>query len=77
MRLEKLGTPELRKLEKLCAGRDLVILHPSLCRVLKLTYPTDIGSIFKDSRITNEIETGSLGQSVGILSAADFWPVCE
>lgn len=49
---------------------------PSLYRDLKLTYPTDVGGIVTDDRITTDIETGNLGQSVGVLASADFRPVC-
>lgn len=66
---------DLKKLEKFCAGRALVLLHPSLYRAQKLTFPTDIGGIVLDARIMSNIGTGSLGQSVRFLSPANFHPV--
>lgn len=76
--------PDIRMMVKLkkmlsefCARRVPILLHPSLYRAVKLTYPMDVGGIVLDGRMTSEIGTGSLGQSVGVLIAADFRPVCE
>lgn len=59
----------------MCAGRGLVLLHPSLHRALKLTFPTDVGVIVQDSRITTDIGTESLEQSLGVLTPIDFHPI--
>lgn len=56
-----------KKLQKCCTERVLVILHPTLHRALKLMYPTDVGGIVLDVRITTEMGTGNLGQSVGVF----------
>lgn len=53
---------ELKKLAQLCAGRVPVLLHPSLYRALKLTFPMDIGDTVLDRQITSDIGTSSLGQ---------------
>lgn len=60
IRMVEVGTPQLKNLQKFCAERGPVILHPELYRVLKLTYPMDVGSIVLDGRMTTEMETGSL-----------------
>lgn len=38
---------------------------------------TDVAGIVLNSRMTTKMETVSLGQSVGVLTAADFRPVCD
>lgn len=70
----EVGSPELKKLQKFYAGRVPVILHSTLY-IIKLTYPTDVGSIALDGRMTAEMGTWSLEQSVGVLTAADSRPV--
>lgn len=72
-----LESPYLKKLRHFCAGRVPVLLHPSLYRSVKLTYLTDIGGIVLKGRMTSELGTGSLGQSVIVLTNADFRPVCK
>lgn len=67
IRMVELDSPDLIKLHNFCTGRVPLRLHPSLHRALKLTYPTDVGGIVLDGRMTTELGTGSLGQSVGFL----------
>ena len=55
-------------------GRVTVVLHPSLYRAVKLTYPRDIGGLAHDGVITNEMATGSMSQSIGVLTQAMFSP---
>ena len=50
------------------SGRVLILLHPSLYRPLKLTFPRDIGGLAHDSIITKELGLGSISQIVGVLS---------
>lgn len=57
----EMGIPELKRLQKFCAGRVPVILHPFLYRALKLTYATNFDSIVLDGYRTSGLETGSLG----------------
>lgn len=73
----ELENGNLRKLKQFCAGRVPVLLHHFLYRAVKLTYPTDVGGIVLDGRMITEWGAGSLGQYVGVLSSADFPPVCE
>ena len=51
-----------------------VVLHPSLYRALKLTYPQNVGGLAHDGVITNEMAAGSMSQTVGILSPVMFSP---
>ncbi len=37
----------------------------------------DIEGVFKDGRVTNELGTGSLRQSVGILTPEDFRTIVD
>lgn len=67
---------DLKKLAKLYAVRVSVLLNPSLYRALILTFLIDIGSNVTNGQITTNIGIGSLGQSIGVLSPADFNPVC-
>ena len=55
-------------------GRVPVVLHPSLYMALKLTYPRDVGGLAHDGVINNEMATGSMSQTVGVLSPAMFSP---
>ena len=55
-------------------GRVPVVLHPSLYRAVKLTFPRDIGGLAHDGAITNEMATGSMSQTVGVLTPAMFSP---
>ena len=55
-------------------GRIPVVLHPSIYRAIKLTYPRDVGGLAHDGVITNEMATGSMCQTVGVLSPAMFSP---
>lgn len=41
-----------QKITDCCARKVLLLLHPSLCRVVKLKYPTDVGGIVLDSQVT-------------------------
>ena len=58
-------------------GRVPVVLHPSLYRALKLTYLRDIRSLAHDGAITNEMATGSISQTVGVLTPAMFSPATQ
>ena len=51
-----------------------VVLHPSLYRALKLTYPRDVRGLAHDGAITNEMATGSMSQTVSVLTPAMFSP---
>lgn len=73
----KLEGPYLKKLRHICAGMVPVLLHPSLYRTVKLIYPTEVVGIVLEGRITSELGTGSVGQSVEVLTSANFRPVCE
>ena len=55
-------------------GRVPVVFHPSLYRAVKLTFPRDIGGLAHDGAITNEMATGSMSQTVGVLTPAMFSP---
>ena len=50
----------------------LLWLHPSLYRAVKLTFQQDIGGLAHDGAITNEMATGSMSQTVGVLTSAMF-----
>ena len=53
-------------------GRVLVVLHPSLYKAVKLTFPRDIGGLVHDGAITNEMATGSMSQTFSVLTLAMF-----
>ena len=53
-------------------GRVPFVLHPSLYRAVKLTFRRDIGGLAHDGAITNEMVTGSMSQTVGVLTPAMF-----
>ena len=60
-----------------CTGRVPIYVRPSLYRSLNLRYLLDLGGIFRDSRVTNQLDPGSLRQAIGILISADFQPVVD
>ena len=51
-----------------CSGRIPILVHPSFYRSLKVLYPLDVGGVSRDG-------TGSLRQTVGILTPGDFRPI--
>lgn len=51
---------ELKELVRLCARSVSVLHRTSLCRVLKLPFPTDVDGVALDGRITSDIGYGSL-----------------
>lgn len=53
-----------------------VIRHPFLYRALKISYATDIGGTFLNGRMTAEMDTESLGQSVGVHSPRFLPSLC-
>ena len=55
-------------------GSVPVVLPTSLYRAVKLTFPRDIGVLAHDGAITNEMATGSMSQTVGVLTPAMFSP---
>ena len=69
--------PMLKKMLPFCAGRVPILVHPSFYRSLKLRYPMDVGGITRDDRVSTELGTGSLRQTVGILTPKDFRPVVD
>ena len=55
-------------------GRSPYLLHPSLYRALKLTFPRDIGSLATGDGIPNAMATESMSQAVGVLTPTMFRP---
>lgn len=62
----------VKKLNQYCSGELLLFVHPSLYRALKLTFSLDIGSLSPDDSIMTEMGTGSMGESVSVLTLAMF-----
>lgn len=54
-----------------------MLLHTSLYRALKLTYPMDAGCIVLNGWMISEMGMVRLGQSIGVLTSTDFYPVYE
>ena len=73
VRLAELQHPSLNKMMAKCAGKTPIYVHPSFYRALKVRFPVDVGGLFRDGRVT----TGSLKQTVGILTLEDFQPVVD
>ena len=60
-----------------CKGlveRVPIVLHPSLYRAIKLTYPWDIGGLAHERVLTSEMATGFMNQTVSVLIPAMFSP---
>ena len=75
--LADLRHQSLKKLLPFCLDRVPILVHPSFYRSLKLRYPVDVGGITRDDRVSTELGTGSLRQTVGILTPKDFRPVID
>ena len=71
-RLADLEHPSLKSLANFCSGRVPVYVHPLLYGALKLKFPLDVAGLCRDARVTTELSTGSLKQTVGILIPKDF-----
>ena len=63
----------LKRCLNFCAGRVPILVHLSL----KVRFPLDVGGVSRDSRVTTELDTGSLRQAVGILIPRDFRPIVD
>ena len=68
-------TEEVKKLRAHCSGRVPVLLHPSLYRKVKLTFPKYIGGLSHDGSIDNEMGHKPIETAVGVLSPSMFAPV--
>ena len=77
IRLVELEHPSLNVLSNKCTGRVPIYVHPCFYRSLKLQYPLDVGGISRDGLVTTKLGSGSLHQTVGILTLEDFWPVVD
>lgn len=51
------------------------LLHFTLYRAVKQTFPTDVDSIVKNRRVTSNMGSGSQEQFVGIQTSVDFCPI--
>ena len=75
MKLVELEHSSLRKCLPYCSERVPILVHPSFYRSLKVQFPPDVGGITRDYRVVTELGTGSLRQTVGILTPKDFRPI--
>lgn len=66
--IAQIESPELKKMAHFCSVSFLVLLHPFLYRVLKPTFLTNIGGIVTEGQFTSDIWSGSLGQSIGVVT---------
>ena len=51
---------------------ESLFVHPSLYKSIKLVYPLDVGVVSCDGQMTTELGTGSLRQTIGLLSLKNF-----
>ena len=72
MRLAELEHPSLKKCWRIVRGG-----HPSFYRALKVRFPLDVGGLSRDGRVTTELGTGSLRQTVSILTPEDFRTIVD
>ena len=66
--------PEITKHASLCRGRVPVLMHPSLYRAAKLTFPRHVGGLSQDGTITIDMGHESLGPAIGVLKTSMFYP---
>ena len=67
----------LRSVRNKVSGRIPILVHPSLYRALKLTYPSEVGVIVRDGYVPHDHGHGNLGLYVGRLTLEDFEPTCN
>ena len=67
-RLVETEHPSLKKALSYCARWAFVYVQSSFYWALKLKYPLDGGGVSRDGRVTTELSTGSLTQTVDILT---------
>ena len=75
--LAELGHSSHNDTSNKCTGRVPIYVHPCFYRSLKQRFTSDVGGISRESRVITELGTGSLRQTVGILTPQDFWPVVD
>ena len=63
------------KVNRVCVGRMAVGMHPSFYRFLKLTFPSMVGGILREKKISTELASGNLGHTFHMLTQEDFGPV--
>ena len=66
--------PNITVFTSLCHGRVPVLMHPSLYRATKLTFPRHIGGLSKDGTISTIMGHESLGPAIGVLKHSMFYP---
>ena len=69
--------PTLNKLHQFCSGRDPVLIHPSLYRAVKLTFPKYIGGLSHAERIKTEMGQDPMGPAIAVLSPGMFGSVTQ
>ena len=77
IRLSEMEHASLKKMMTHCAGRVPIYVQPCFKRYLKLKYPLDVGGISRDGRVTTELGTSSLRQTVSIHTLKDFQPTVD
>lgn len=72
IRMFELCSPDLKESRQFCAGFRCCS-KPYLHRLVLLTYPMDVSGIVLNRRMTSDLGTGILVQSVGFLSVSGFY----
>ena len=72
VRLAELQHSSFNKVLTKCAGRTPIYVHPSFYRSLKVQFPLEVGGLSRSGRVTTKLGTGSLRQTIGILTPEDF-----
>ena len=67
----------LRSVRNKVSGRVPILVHPSLYRALKLTYPSEVGVVVRDGYVPHDHGHGNLGLYVGRLTLEDFEPTSD
>ena len=75
--LVELEHPSVKKMFNYYSRQVSVYVYPSFYRALKLKYSIDVGGVSRDSWVTTELGTGSLRQTVSILTPKDFCAVVD
>ena len=75
IKLVEMKHESLKVMATKCTVRIPIYAYPSFYRSLKLRYPVDVGGITRNNRVSNDLDTGSLRQAVGILTSEDFRPI--
>ena len=72
LRMADWTDPSLEPMQKKCRGRIPILVHPTLYRAIKLTFPLDVGRLALNKNLTDYMRSGDMGPSVTSIGPEHF-----